>query len=112
MINSYRVSEGAIHIVMRNLIDNALKYSSVESPVDITVREGKHGLYWSVQDYGPGLNEHVQKHMYEQFFRADERVSVPGLGLGLYVTKQIMEEHGADLVVDSGSNGTIFTCCL
>lgn len=112
MINSYRVSEGAIHIVMRNLIDNALKYSPIESPVDITVREGKHGLYWSVQDYGPGLNEHVQKHMYEQFFRADERVSVPGLGLGLYVTKQIMEEQGADLVVDSGSNGTIFTCCL
>lgn len=112
MINHFQLPEKACYVVMRNLIDNALKYSPSGSPVEIVVRRDEHGVCWSVKDNGPGLTEHVRKHMFEQFFRADERASVPGLGLGLYVVKQLIEQYDASLLVDNQEIGAVFTCCL
>jgi len=112
MINHFQLPEKACYVVMRNLIDNALKYSPSGSPVEVVVQRDEHGVCWSVKDNGPGLTEHVRKHMFEQFFRAEERASVPGLGLGLYVVKQLIEQYDASLFVDNQEIGAVFTCCL
>ncbi|KGK43283.1 hypothetical protein LH51_01230 [Nitrincola sp. A-D6] len=112
MPDHYLLPEKACHIVMRNLIDNALKYSPADAPVDVMVRKGAQGVCWSVRDSGPGLTEHVRNHMFKQFFRADERASVPGLGLGLYVVKQLTEQYNATLQVETLDDGTVFSCCL
>lgn len=100
-------------IIMRNLIDNALKYSPVERPVIISVHIGKVEAYWSVQDYGKGLTDHVRKHMFKRYFRADEGSDVPGLGLGLHVVKELVERYELELVFASNAQeGTTFTCCI
>ncbi len=73
-----------------NLVDNALKYSSADSTVDVRVR----GPEVEVRDQGPGIAEADLPHVFDRFFRSDAARTEPGSGLGLAIVAHVAERHG------------------
>jgi signal transduction histidine kinase len=91
--------------VVTNLLTNALKYSRGDRPVEVTVqREGQLGRVLA-RDQGPGIPEREQAHLWERFYRVPgmevQYGSGVGLGLGLFISKTIVEQHGGDVGVHS-----------
>jgi signal transduction histidine kinase len=98
--------------VLVNLLANALKYAP-GSPVEIGVEvEGQHARV-RVRDQGPGIPPADQERVFRAFERADVTGSTSGLGLGLYIVREIVRAHGGTVSLDSGHDaGTTFTVDL
>jgi signal transduction histidine kinase len=91
-----------IEQVLNNLISNAIKYSPSGSDVNVDVGVRDDEAVLSVRDEGVGIAPEDVPHIFEPFRRTGaSRESVKGVGLGLYVTKRIVEAHGGRLEVDS-----------
>lgn len=89
-----------IEQVILNLLDNALKYAP-DDEIKIKVYKDEKGVSISVSDKGIGIDPKYHKMIFERFeSRAPER-AVSGLGLGLYITREIVHEHGGSIVVHS-----------
>lgn len=89
--------------VLYNLVDNAVRYSSAGSPIEVRVaHEDAYGLV-SVTDHGDGIPEAEQEHIFEPFYRGESarRRSVRGTGLGLAICQGIIEAHGGRIMVQS-----------
>ena len=83
--------------VVLNYLANALKYSSPDRPIEVSLQVEGQLARVSVQDEGPGLPASEQEHIWERFYRVPgievESGSGVGLGLGLYISKVIIERH-------------------
>ncbi len=93
-----------MQIVFRNLIDNALKYSSDEINISISDKQGE--VLISIKDRGIGIAEEDLKYIFEPFYRADRSRSrkTGGFGLGLSICKKIIDAHKAELIINSRVN--------
>jgi|HubBroStandDraft_1064217.scaffolds.fasta_scaffold00784_10 two-component system sensor histidine kinase KdpD len=100
--------------VLRQLLDNALKYSPPGSPLTISARAGDSRIVVSVADRGSGIDEQEQLRIFDKFFRAREhRFKVPGTGMGLAIAKGIVEAHGGKIWVTSEpGQGSVFSFSL
>ena len=89
--------------LVRNLIDNALKYGGVEEPVDVGLSGGGDGIVLTVRDHGPGIAPEHLPHLTRRFYRADPGRSRAsgGTGLGLAIVKHIVERHRGRLDIAS-----------
>lgn len=99
--------------IIRNLLENALKYSDEGVAVIIKVRKEKHRIVLSVADNGWGIERKYQKKIFTQFFQVPrEQVAYQhGYGVGLAYTKYIMEAHGGSISVESEpGKGSTFIC--
>ncbi|RYZ66296.1 MAG: HAMP domain-containing histidine kinase, partial [Proteobacteria bacterium] len=84
--------------VIRNLISNALRYGE-KNPIEFsTHREGSTAVF-SVRDYGPGVRPEDQSRIFDRFERASSIKSFGGLGLGLFISRQILQEHQGSIRV-------------
>lgn len=92
--------------VIRNLIDNAIKYGSEGGWVKVTVENKKDLLEISVEDNGPGIPEDHHPRIFDRFYRIEKSRSKEkgGSGLGLAIVKRILEAHGSDIKLISGGN--------
>jgi signal transduction histidine kinase len=101
-----------IRLVIRNLLENALKYSlSTSRPVEVRVEECRDGPTVTCTDDGPGIPEEDMGSIFEPFYRVDRSRSkaTGGYGLGLSICKRIMEAHGASITVKNNpSRGVSF----
>lgn len=110
------VDEKRIEQVVHNLVDNALKYS--RAPARVTVRvTSDHETTASVAvvDHGYGIPAAHMSKLFSRFGRlvTDENSSVPGVGLGLYLGREVARRHGGDLVAESEpGQGSTFTLSL
>lgn len=88
--------------VMENLLSNAIKYSPKESCVQVVAElEGNHCKI-TVSDHGIGMTPDEAVHIFDKFYRADaSNTAIRGLGLGMSIVKQIVEEHQGVIWVDS-----------
>jgi signal transduction histidine kinase len=86
---------------MVNLLGNAIKFSPPGSSISVSLDRGRHFARLSVQDEGPGISEAGQARIFEVFQREQETAHLPGLGMGLFITKQIAESHGGTVSVES-----------
>ena len=86
----------ALRILMRNLLDNALKYAPEGGTVDLSVRREGASLVLAVEDSGPGIAEEERERVLDRFHRVPG-TEAPGSGLGLAIVKAIAELHGAAL---------------
>ena len=96
--------------ILMNLVSNALKYSPAESKVTIRARRGEKGVEISVSDAGPGITPADQIHIFERFYRPAGRRRSDSVGLGLYITRMLVEAHGGRIWVESepGIGSTFF----
>lgn len=98
--------------VLTNLLTNAAKYAP-ESKVEVSVTNDNGLAVLRVKDHGPGITEADQVRIFERFERAVSSNSVSGLGLGLYISKEIIELHHGSISVESVlGKGTTFTVKL
>lgn len=101
--------------VVDNLLSNAVKYSPDGGTVRVLLAEEGQEIRLRVSDTGIGMDEAEQDKVFTKFFRAHRAVTtaVPGVGLGLVITKNIVEEHGGNLsFVSSPGQGSVFTVSL
>ena len=104
--------EFRIEQVISNLLTNALRYGA-KSPVSVKVySEGGQALV-DVRDQGIGIDEENQARIFQQFERVSARQAVAGLGLGLFISEQIVTAHGGTITVQSRiGEGALFRVCL
>lgn len=97
--------------VVTNLVDNGLKYSPAPSQVSVTLAEAGDWVTLQVSDTGIGVPVGELQQIFDPFGRATNaaRGDVPGLGLGLYICKTIVERHGGKISASSEGPGTGLT---
>jgi signal transduction histidine kinase len=89
--------------VVDNLISNAVKYSPPGSRIIVSVKNGKTSATVGVRDFGIGIGRNHHEKIFNRFYRVTNRnqKTFPGLGIGLYLSRQIIKSHKGDLWVDS-----------
>jgi PAS domain S-box-containing protein len=102
-----------ISIVFQNLLDNAIHYTKSEGMIKFSIKylKNKKEIFVSVKDSGIGIPESQQKRVFQRFFRAVNAVKTEtvGTGLGLFITKNIIEAHHGKIWFESVENkGTTF----
>lgn len=105
---------GRLRQVLANLIDNALKYGESRSPISIAGEVVDGQIRISVRDRGIGIAPESLPHLFERFYRAENAsLHGGGLGLGLYLCREIVERHGGSIHVQSTlGGGSTFTVIL
>jgi signal transduction histidine kinase len=98
--------------VVVNLLTNALRYGA-SKPVAVELSQLPGAAAIRVSDQGLGIAPEDRVRVFEQFVRVGDRLRTPGLGLGLYITKQLVEAHGGTISVESTlGEGSTFTVAL
>jgi two-component system, OmpR family, sensor histidine kinase QseC len=94
----------ALLILMRNLIDNAIRYSPKNSVVRVEslIKNGRP--IFQVIDQGQGISEKLKERVFERFYRGSQD-KIPGSGLGLGIVRQIVDLHKADIKLNKGADG-------
>lgn len=85
-----------VGIAIRNLFDNALRYSPADGEIQVSVAEDACAVALSIRDHGPGVPDDQLARLTERFFRGNQQAA-EGIGLGLAIVKRITELHGAEL---------------
>jgi signal transduction histidine kinase len=100
--------------VLTNLLTNALKYSRAETPVRVSLTQYSRKVVTSVTDEGPGIPPDELPHLFERYFRSSKaREHREGLGLGLYITKGLVEAQGGHVWAESTvGKGSTFSFTL
>lgn len=96
--------EGGIRILVRNLLDNAVRYAGVGATVVVDVTQDADGTRLAVTDNGPGVPDELRDVVLQRFQRGDQHTS-DGIGLGLPIAKRIADVHHASLCLASGPEG-------
>jgi len=98
--------------VITNFLSNAIKYSTDSSEIDVTTFIQGREVILSVKDYGIGISADMQHLVFDQFYRVDGNLqhTYPGLGLGLYISAEIIKSEGGRIWVEStaGQGATFF----
>lgn len=104
--------EGRIGQVLSNFVSNAISYGSSSKPIKINLIEDCDKVVLQVNNQGEVIEDETQKNLFKPFWRgAKKHSNSSGLGLGLYIVKQIVESHGGSITVESNREyGTTFTC--
>ena len=99
-----------ISTVIRNFVENAVKYSPTEQPIELTTSHENGRVTLTVRDYGRGIPKDVQDKIFDRFFRADNRLArqVGGTGLGLAICKGFVEAHNGHVWVQAAQPGATF----
>jgi signal transduction histidine kinase len=104
--------EFRIEQVVINLLTNALRYGQAQ-PVNVSMAVLPEGVRIDVRDHGVGISPEDQRRIFEQFERAAGNDGTGGLGLGLFITQQLVEAHGGKISVQSTpGEGSVFSVTL
>ncbi|SFC45130.1 PAS domain S-box-containing protein [Flagellimonas taeanensis] len=93
-----------MHLVLSNLLNNAIKYSNEDQPIILKIEDKDHRLHLWVTDRGIGIPEDDQKHLFQRFFRAKNSVNIAGTGLGLHIVKTYVELMDGKIDFESKEN--------
>lgn len=96
-----RCDRGRIEQVLANLLSNAIKYSPHGGEVELRVEASGGLASLNVTDHGLGIGAADLQKLFQPFRRVGEHRSIPGVGLGLYVSRRIVAAHGGSLVAES-----------
>jgi signal transduction histidine kinase len=98
--------------VLNNFLSNAIKFSPNATKIIVSLREDATHAIVSVQDFGMGIEKEQQKKIFIRFYRVygEHENTFPGLGVGLYIAEQIIEQHNGKIWVESAKDkGSIFS---
>ncbi|ABM38405.1 ATP-binding protein [Polaromonas naphthalenivorans] len=91
----------ALRILLRNLLENAVKYTPPGGQVDVSLEPRQGQPVLTVEDSGPGIAPENRPRVFDRFFRASDTAQETGSGLGLAIVKAIADRHGAMLALDA-----------
>ena len=91
--------------VFLNLIDNAVKFTPPDTPIEIEVTQEKNKVVVSIKDHGPGIVLDEVNHLFEKFYRGRMLTTERGLGLGLAICRIIIEAHGGKIWAENRTEG-------
>ena len=92
--------------VLTNLLDNAIKYSPDGGEIHLTVEAATPDTTQiTVRDHGIGISDELRDRIFDRFFRVDESGPTSGMGLGLFISRQIVELHGGEIAADRAHGG-------
>jgi two-component system phosphate regulon sensor histidine kinase PhoR len=96
-------NESHLTNVMVNILDNAIKYSNDSPKIDVFTENVKNSVILKIRDQGMGMSKAVQKRIFEKFYReaTGDIHNVKGHGLGLAYVKRILDDHDAEIFVES-----------
>jgi PAS domain S-box-containing protein len=99
-----------IEQVMVNLVNNAVKYAPQSKKIIIAITKQHKAAKISVQDFGKGISQDKIPHLFERYYRVDSTgLQYSGLGLGLYISAEIVERHGGKIgVISEAGMGSTF----
>jgi two-component system OmpR family sensor kinase len=106
---------GAAKVALANILDNAVKFSASGGHVRVAVSGDRHEAVIAVSDAGPGVASEDTARLFERFYRgkASRAADVPGFGLGLAISRALVERQGGRISVDaSGERGATFSVHL
>lgn len=109
----YCGNEALLERVWSNIIDNAIKFSPNGGSIRIGMACAADKLFVTIADEGSGMDENIQKHIFEKFYQGDKSRREEGNGLGLALAKRIVELSGGEITVQSqAGQGSAFTVML
>jgi len=98
---SIEADKQRVEQVLINLISNAIKYSPQADKVFVKLIDSEETLAVKIMDRGLGLTKDQQGQIFTRFYRAENNSGISGLGLGLYLTKEIIDRHDGSIAVNS-----------
>jgi two-component system sensor histidine kinase/response regulator len=99
--------------VIYNLVQNAINYTPKGGHISASTRFSEHKVWVTIEDNGPGIDQHIQRSLFEPYSSMAKRYRHIGTGLGLYISKKIVDAHQGSLTVESEvGRGSRFTFCL
>jgi signal transduction histidine kinase len=102
---SLKTNSTLLRHIIKNLIENALKYSpDALKPVEVMVTMYEKEFVLKVIDYGIGIPEADQKHIFDSFYRGNNISNIKGTGLGLNIVKEFSIKLGAEITFESREN--------
>jgi two-component system sensor histidine kinase KdpD len=95
--------------VLANLVENAIKYTPSGSTIEVDVRTIPEGLQFAVRDDGPGIPMQAREKVFEKFYRAGNSRGLQGTGIGLAISRGLVEAHGGRIWIEStgGTGATV-----
>jgi two-component system sensor histidine kinase KdpD len=99
-----------MELALRQLLENAAKYSPPDSPIAIAAAMGKGCVAIRIRDFGKGIPESERARIFDKFYRGGQvRGQIPGAGIGLTIARAVVEAHNGKIRVEStAGEGTVF----
>jgi signal transduction histidine kinase len=110
-----RADRHAVVLALRNILENAVKYSPGASAIDVSVQSNQETVAIAVQDYGIGVPAPEQRDVFKKFVRgsAARTLMIKGTGIGLAMADRIVRDHGGSIRLESSAGeGSTFTINL
>ncbi|MEI9815132.1 MAG: ATP-binding protein [Acidobacteriota bacterium] len=102
-----------VRLAIKQLLDNALKYSPAGTPITFRVKSQDDGILVEIMDHGQGIPAQEQPRIFQRFYRSPSiQAQIPGSGLGLSIAHRIAQSHGGNLTVTSQPGETVFQLFL
>jgi two-component system CheB/CheR fusion protein len=102
-----------IEQVLLNVLVNAMTFTSGNGSIDVDVRQAGDVAELTIRDHGPGIRADALPFIFDRFYRIDDRTPSEGLGLGLFIARQIVDAHGGEItVISPPGDGATFTVRL
>ncbi len=97
-----------LETVIRNLIENAVKYAGEDAKIEVSVSEENQKIVFRVKDNGPGIPKSERTRIFESFYRVDTSLTrlASGAGLGLAICKGLIQAHGGEIWAEDVEEGT------
>ena len=105
-----RAQPALLQFALINLLDNACKYSPAGTPVNVVIAlwPAQGQVSWSISDQGPGVPPEDRQRIFEKYYRAGDRTGKPGLGLGLFIARSLIERYRGQLQYREQPGGACF----
>ena len=99
--------------ILANLLDNALKYSAEDAPVEVWLRVVGADAQVRVADHGVGVPDDERDRLFAPYYRSSRTSDITGTGLGLHISRRLAERHDGRLSLETtGTDGSVFTLTL
>lgn len=104
-----KVNLSDLHLALKQIVDNALRFSPETSEVTLKITVSDKQLIFEINDQGSGMSDETMQRIFDRFYRFDESHTTRGLGLGLSIAKRVIELHDGHIEIQSAQGiGTSF----